>query len=458
MNSEIPPALVEEINLLECGAVGDGRTLNTGVLRSIAGRCQRQGGGTIRVPAGDYLTGVFELPDNTTLILEKGARLLASPRLEDHLVDGASVGLLYARNARNIVLTGEGTLDGNGSVFFQEGRIHDGARDDGGGATWQKKNGLPYGSDSAEHGPLYSPGRPGNMIVFGQCRNVRIENVRLTGAAYWTLHCADCEDVEVRGLRIENDLRHPNNDGIHLTTCRRVRVRDCRIACGDDAIAITGFREPAGEPQIAFGLRGLEGVGEEIEISDCALTSRSAAVRIGYGQNPVRDVRLKNLTIRESNRGIGIFARQADVENVRIENCRIQTRLFHGNWWGRGEPLHVSAVRFPGETRLFRVRRISMHDVELSGENASVLYAEEPGAIEDVELIRVSGNLRRGKLFEKWGGNLDARPAADSRLGISAAPQVPLWAHGVGGLSCDGCCWTLESGAGAPFSDHLVIE
>jgi hypothetical protein len=180
-------------------------------------------------------------------------------------------------------------------------------------------------------------------------------------------------------------------------------------------------------------------------------------VRIGYGENPTRQVRLARLDIRDSNRGIGIFARQSDVEDVVVEQCRIHTSLFHGNWWGRGEPIHVSAVRFFDQPRLFHVRGVTFRDIEAVGENGVVLYAEDPGAIAEVEMVRVNSTLRRGELFASWGGNLDLRPAPRP-ISIVAGGTAPLWAIGVAGLRCTDCRWKVDPSGAALFSDQPVIR
>ena len=172
----------------------------------------------------------------------------------------------------------------------------------------------------------------------------------------------------------------------------------------------------------------------------------------------MRKVRISRLDIRESNRGIGIFARQADVEDVLVEDCRIQTALAHGNWWGRGEPIHLSAVRFAGEPRLFSLKNLTFRDIEASGENAVTLYAEEPGAISGVKMIRVRSVLRRGPLFETWGGNLDLRPMANDRAAITEGGTAPLWAIGVADLCCEECSWTLEDEVDSPLSAEVVIR
>lgn len=449
---------MKTFDITSFGALADGSSINTLAIQAAALACRDAGGGILRVPAGTFLTGTFEIFSDTTLLIEKDGRLLASPELADHQAGGASVGLLFAQDAQNIVLAGEGTLDGNGLGFFHLDLLHASHRDYLEHETWQKRRGLAYGSETLEHGPLLPADRPGNMLVFARCANLRIEGLCITGSAYWTLHCADCEDARIENLRIDNDLRIPNNDGIHLTTCRRAWIRNCWISCGDDSIAITGFREHGGETGIAFGLSGLAGSCEDIEISDCTLISRSAGVRIGYGHNPVRKVRISGLDIRESNRGIGIFARQAEVEDVVVEDCRIQTALMHGNWWGRGEPIHLSAVRFAGESRLFSIKDVTFRDIEAVGENAVTLYAEEFGAISGVKMIRVRSTLRRGALLETWGGNLDLRPMANDRAAIVEGGTAPLWAVGVVGMQREDCQWTLDDAVDSPFSTEAVIR
>jgi len=172
----------------------------------------------------------------------------------------------------------------------------------------------------------------------------------------------------------------------------------------------------------------------------------------------VRKVRISGLDIRESNRGIGIFARQAEVEDVVVEDCRIQTALMHGNWWGRGEPIHLSAVRFAGESRLFSIKDVTFRDIEAVGENAVTLYAEEFGAISGVKMIRVRSTLRRGALLETWGGNLDLRPMANDRAAIVEGGTAPLWAVGIVGMQREDCQWTLDDAVDSPFSNEAVIR
>ena len=69
------------VSILEFGAVGDGKTLNTLAfqnavfyLKSFADK----GGAQLYVPPGKWLTGSFNLTSHLTLFLEKGAVIIGS--------------------------------------------------------------------------------------------------------------------------------------------------------------------------------------------------------------------------------------------------------------------------------------------------------------------------------------------------------------------------------------------
>jgi polygalacturonase len=419
---------------MDFGAKADGQTLNTNAFAAAARACREAGGGTLLVPPGVYLTGIFEIFSHTTLRLAEGARLVASPQFEDRQFGDAVGGILLARDAQHVRLEGSGVFDGNAPHFFEEDRLHAMGRDF---EPERTRQGVAYGSDCIDDGPLRPRVRPGNLLVFTGCTDLQIEGLHFTGATYWTLHLADCIRVNVRRITVENDPRHPNNDGIHLTTCREVVIEDCVIATGDDAISITGIEDGVGETEVALGLRHQRGVSGDITVRRCRLSSHSAAIRLGYGRNPLENVLIEEIEIPESNRGIGIFARQASVRGVVIRNVNVRTRLFHGGWWGCGEPLHLSSVRFPGEEAVHTIRDVRVENFHARSENGIHLIAERDGAIENVLLRDCSITLEAGPLHAEWGGNFDLRPSADPALAIAEGGNAPIWARNVRGLELE---------------------
>lgn len=416
------------IDLARYGCRGDGQTLNTAFFQTAADEL-KETGGTLLLPPGDYVSGLFRLHSHTTLHLQKGARLISSPRLEDHYLEGQLGGLLYAADAENITLSGEGVIDGHANVYFRLGEAHASTGGIELASTWQGKRGLPYGSDSTEHGPWHAPARPGNLLVFARCHQVQIHDLTIQGSTYWTIHFADCEHTRLANLTIKNDPRHPNNDGIHLTTCRDALIQNCRITAGDDAIALTGFMEPRHEPEIALGLSGLRNECADIEIIDCDLSSRSTALRIGYAENPTRRISVRNCRLHDSNRGFYLYAAESDVEDIIIENCSIQTQLYHGDWWGCGEPISLAAVRFPGANDHASIRRVHLRDLTVQSPIGLSLYSEKTGAIEDVTLEDVEIQLVTDPLQLIKGGNIDLRPVDDPAIAVLEQTRAPILTH-----------------------------
>ena len=108
------------------GAKGDGVTLDTAAINAAVQDCHSRGGGTVVVEAGIYRTGTVHLLDNITLKLEPGATVLGSDNLIDytHLArpsEERDTALIVAENVHNVTIVGEGTIDGNGSVFTDNG-------------------------------------------------------------------------------------------------------------------------------------------------------------------------------------------------------------------------------------------------------------------------------------------------------------------------------------------------
>src|ERR1035437_4826185 len=108
------------------GAKGDGTTKDTVALQGAIDACAKQGGGTVRLMAGTYLSAPIVLKSNVTLRLDKGATLLGSHNHEDyppltmvHLPDLQP--LVSATNASNVAIEGEGTIDGNAESRGGEG-------------------------------------------------------------------------------------------------------------------------------------------------------------------------------------------------------------------------------------------------------------------------------------------------------------------------------------------------
>ncbi|MFP3936874.1 MAG: glycoside hydrolase family 28 protein [Phycisphaerae bacterium] len=390
--------------ITDYGAVCDGETLDTEAIHKAIDACHAAGGGRVVVPAGrKCLTGTIELKTGVDLHVERGATLLASDNI-DHYTAAAFPGsdkpgwaLIVAHDAEDVAITGDGVIDGQGRAFMESlDRYHYNARRD----------------------------RP-QLIGFFNCRRVTMRDVTIRDSANWAVHPAGCEDVLITGIRILNDLRLPNCDGIDPDHCRRVRISDCHIDAGDDCIVIKNRQEfPDAGPS------------EDIVVTNCVMCSTSTAVKIGTeSMDDFRRITFSNCIIRSSNRGLSIQLRDAgNVEDILFSDCIIETRYFYPSWWGRSEPIYVTAVhRAPG-TKLGRVRNVRFRNILCRSENGVFLVGSEDSPLQDVELSDVRVEIDK---WSKWpGGQQDRRPcmSPNTDFGIEPEKDAGLTEHPTSGV------------------------
>jgi len=331
--------------------------------------------------------------------------------------------VLFVLKAENVSITGYGTLDGNEEAFFD---WQTAKKIEWGGTqyTRQQENFRKVLSGIGD-GPV-DPAklRPRQMIIFSQCKNVLVENVLISKSPFWTLHFADCDGVSVKGVKIWNSPETPNSDGMDITSCSNVNVSDCDIRAGDDAIAITGYAFHYELP----GYYNLRHTSENINIANCNLQSRSSGIRIGFeDQNSVKNINISNINITNTNRGIGIFVRDSgSVENINICGATIETRLHTGDWWGNGEPVHISAIRSKSGGVIGHIKNVTFRDIICRSENGILLYGTDESYIENMRFENIRLKLVNSDLNTYAGGNIDLRGCLD--------PKQSLFAHDIPGL------------------------
>ncbi|WP_147472774.1 glycoside hydrolase family 28 protein [Streptomyces triticirhizae] len=388
--SQLQESLHHMYNVIEYGAVGDGTTNDTAAVQAAIDACARAGGGRVVLPGGrTFRTGTVTLRSHVELHIEHGATLAGSPDFADYTVhfggvvlnDGntqwgktPTTVLLNAEGAENIAVTGAGTIDGAGRHFVLS------------------DNGYIYTMD--ERRPF--------TVYFRDCRNVTFRDVSIVDGAVWTLRLSLCDDVLIHGIRIHNDLKTPNSDAIDLDCCRRVRISDCDIVAGDDAICLKTCLEHTREATDE------ERVCEDVTVTGCTITTTSSALILGVeAQTPIRNVVFSSCVIRNSARGIAVrLAEGGDIENVLFSDIVIETRFFHEGWWGRGEPIAIMAV--PWRDRCGTIRNVRVRNVLCRSENGVLVHAQQPGAIEDIVLEGVRVEIDRWSRWE--GGHGDFRP------------------------------------------------
>lgn len=206
-------------NVRDYGAKGDGATKDTSAIQAAIDACAKKGGGTVTLPAGNYLSAPIVLKSNITLHLDKGATLLGStdhadyPAITEFRAPGLQ-SLVSASNASNITIDGEGTINGQGESWWQMAREFRGS-------------GI-LGS----HHP-----RP-RLVVFDHCKHIVIEGVTIENSPMWQVVPYYSDDVTIRDVRILAPQHSPNTDAIDPFSSSHVLIENVYSDVGDDNVAI----------------------------------------------------------------------------------------------------------------------------------------------------------------------------------------------------------------------------
>jgi polygalacturonase len=365
----------------EFGAKGDGATLNTPALQTAIDAAAEAGGGVVWLPPGTFRTGGLELKSNVTLHLEGGATLLGSAQLADYAphpgppsnCDANDRHLIFAEGAENIAITGLGTIDGQGSAFWERRGRPAVAPEDlwADVIAWDLK---PVGDNH----------RPSPMVELVACRNVRVQDVTLRNSPGWTLRPINCDTVVIRGVRIRNPIDGPNTDGIDPTGSQNVLIADCDIDTGDDAICLKSENHYGDEVRLS----------RNITITNCVLTTCCNGFKIGTStRGGFENITFSNSVIysREvpyNQRVIaGLAIEVVDggwidglvVTGVRMQNVRTPIFVRLGNR-GSGQ-----VVPTPG-----RLRGVMISDLHATGAILTSSVTGEPGhPVEDVTLRNI---------------------------------------------------------------------
>ncbi|MGA2678198.1 MAG: glycosyl hydrolase family 28 protein [Sedimentisphaerales bacterium] len=445
----------------EYGAIGDAKALSTAAINKAFVDCERAGGGTVTIPAGVFRTGPIRISGNTTLHLEAGAVLKGSTDLNDYIINGQRYGLISAANADNVAITGRGTIDGSGTSFMDMKSTRTGAERFGDFDPKFTRQGREYMDPKfgTADGPVIPYERPGRLVAFSLCKNVLIRDITITDAPLWTVHLDRCRDVVVSGVRIDNPLGVPNNDGIHCTSCANVHISDCVISAGDDGIAITSIGDPR-HHQILGGDPLGPGKTENITVTNCTLQSRSTALRVGYTGGDIKNCAFSNIIIRESNRGLLVNVRdEASVENILFSNITIQTRLHTGHWWGHAEPIQVSALANTADIKkLGHIKNVRFSNIIAESESGIVVWGSKNSIIKDLLFDNVKVKMKNGPLSESYGGNFDLRTSANLATAQFKHDIPAIYCKDVAGLKIGGFETEWDEGLPDFFSNSIWCE
>ena len=391
-------------NVVDYGAVGNKIADDAKAIQQAIDECSANGGGTVLLPANHtFMSGPLCLKSNVNLHLEATAVLLANPDEGIYKLSafgenrGEGMMWIYANGADNISITGKGTIHGNGIAFM--GKELD---------------------DSYELKPVTTFDPRPHVLTLTDVKNLTIRDITIRDGAYWTVHLIGCDGAVIDGISLLNNLKIRNGDGIDLDHSRNVRISNCHITSGDDCICLKNRRE-------------FEQYGpcHDITVTNCVMTSRSCAIKIGSeNMDSIYNVVFDNCIITRSNRGLGIQNRdEGTVTDVMFSNIIMDCQLWSDVWWGKAEPIYVTSYprangnhkdanwRFPkGETvgRCGEVSRIYFNNIVANSENGCFVGGDIEGKVNNVHFCNV--RLVRKKVTAYEGGDIDLRPCRDTQF------------------------------------------
>ncbi|MEM6964014.1 MAG: sulfatase-like hydrolase/transferase [Bacteroidota bacterium] len=281
-----PTANVNQVyNILDYGAVRSHKKLSTKAIQAAIDDCANNGGGTVLVPKGTYVTGTLFLKSNVTLKMGENTELFGSSNLEDYAEvplateePHFSKCLFYAKGEKNITIVGHPRSEINGKGYLFK----------------------------------HSPERP-KLFRIEECTNVRFENAIIKNSGSWCAYFRECDSVFLHKTAVYNK-ENRNNDGMNFDGCSNVRITDCNLQVEDDAICLKS---------------SVDKICENIHVENCTISSYWASVKFGTASKTgFRNVKVTNCQFFDSRHGAikllavdGAILEDVEFSNIKMYNC-----------------------------------------------------------------------------------------------------------------------------------------
>ena len=378
------------------GAKADGKTLCTKAIQWAIDECAGDGGGTVYLGQGVFLSGTIYMKSGVTLKLDVACTLLGSKNLKDYpetvpafrsYTDNyTDKSLIYGEKLERIAITGSGIIDGQGRSFKGPYKVR------------------PY------------------IIRFIQCRNVTVKDVTIRNSPMWVQHYLACDDVHISGITVRSVV-NANNDGINIDSCERVIISDCNIRSGDDAIVL---KSTSARPC------------RNVTVSNCVLSTRCNALKMGTESNggfenivitgcSIYDTRLAGVALEIVDGGTmdGVV-----VSNITMNKIGAPIFLRLGN---RARPFKKDMAK-PG---IGIMRNITISNIEATGANATgcAISGLPEAKIENVTFSNIRLSFAGGGTKEDAGRAVPEKPEAYPEYSMfGRLPAYGLYCRHVKGL------------------------
>ncbi|GJM64301.1 glycoside hydrolase family 28 protein [Persicobacter diffluens] len=289
------------LNIVDFGAVGDGKTDNTEAVQKAIDEASRKNT-TLVFPTGTFMTGMIHLKSNVTIELKSGSVWQAVPDLKlfPEIPSNADLSqsggytmsrraFIFGDNLENVTLTGDGTI-------YPSGDQHE-------AFPMLEENGSkrPYG------------------IYFRNCQNITVRDLTLTNSAFWMLRTYLCDNVRIHNIELFNHA-NTNNDGMDIVDCHRVHISDCTVDSADDGICLK-TEAPKGT--------------EDVVITNCIVSSTASYIKLGTGSfGTFKRITVSNCVLRPTRatkivHGLGYRNGITGLSLMSVDGCDIENISFN---------------------------------------------------------------------------------------------------------------------------------
>jgi len=386
------PAKVNSIyNVVDFGAKGDGKTLDSPSINKAIEEAATKGGGMVYFPAGNYLSASIRLKSNISVYLEQGATIVAASPADGYKYDdpepniwGDSLkyqdfghshwhnSLIWGENLQNISILGPGLIWGKGLV----------------------------------RGTTDAAGSGNKSISLKWCRNVILRDFSILQGGWFGILATGVDNLTIDNLKIDT-----NRDGMDIDCCVNVRVSNCFVnSPRDDGICLKS----------SFGL-GVARATENVTITNCQVSGFTEGSLLdgtykrndmaAGGNGPTGRIKFgtesnggfKNITISNCVftycRGLALEAVDgAILEDVTITNITMRDIVNAPLFLRLGERMRGPADAPVGELRRVIISNVMVYNAD---PKYGCIISGDQG--HDIKDIRVS-NVR---IYYKGGGTAE---------------------------------------------------
>jgi polygalacturonase len=417
----------QKYNIKDFGAVSDSVTVNTLSIQKAIDSCSENGGGTVLIPDGVFVSGTILIKDNVTLFLDKGAILMGSTDISDYqLVDpfltgnNAPMGYCFigAVDAENVGITGRGIIDGRGKLVRESG----------------------------------GHGRRPFLIRIVRCNGVMVKGVHLINSTAWTSHFFASRNIVIDSISIYS-RGLGNNDGINIDSSQDVKITNCQTDTGDDGLC--------------FKTTWSKMACKNIEVKNMRITSNHAGIKFGTeSMAPFENIKISDIYIYDTHNGgikinsvDGAQIRNVEISNVVMDNVRTPMLFRLGS--------RLNVFRKDQDTRqktgtiehitIRNVKAIAAADAQLKPPSGILITGVPGHNIRNLTLENIEIDLPGGGTLEN--SRHEVPEAVDAYPEIRTfGPTIPaygIWARHVEGLKMKNIVFNLS---GPDLRPALIVQ